>query len=399
MTWGPTDQQQGYAGWPPNAAGYQPAPVPGNPTSRPMMRGWVITGVAVVGFALAGLVLAAYYGMTLGVVTTFLAILLAAIPLAIVIPTFVWLDRYEAEPTKYLVAAFLWGALIAALFAGLLNTSAQVVFAAATNPEQAQLTTAVLFAPVAEEAAKGLLVLLVWRLRRREFDGITDGMVYAGIVAAGFAFTENIQYLGMAYVEGGEQVLTAVFIARCLVTPFAHPIFTVMFGIGVGVAATSRSAGTRFAAPAIGFVLAVLLHGIWNLAAVTGGQGFVAVFLLVEVPVFLAFIGLVVWARAREGRLIGRYLMPYADTGWLSPAEVHMLSRMALRRGARGWARQVGGRRGLQSMRQFQDAASELALLRLRMHHSAADAHALETERRLLDTIVTRRREFTGVPY
>ena len=133
--------------------------------------------------------------------------------------------------------------------------------------------------------------------------------------------------------------------------------------------------------------------------AVTGGQGFVAVFLLVEVPVFLAFIGLVVWARAREGRLIGRYLMPYADTGWLSPAEVHMLSRMALRRGARGWARQVGGRRGLQSMRQFQDAASELALLRLRMHHSAADAHALETERRLLDTIVTRRREFTGVPY
>ena len=399
MTWGPTDQQQGYAGWPPNAAGYEPARVPGNPTSRPMLRGWVITGVAVVGFALAGLALAAYYGMTLGVVTTFLAILLAAIPLAIVIPTFLWLDRYEAEPNKYLVAAFLWGALIAALFAGLLNTSAQVVFATATDPEQAKLATAVLFAPVAEEAAKGLLVLLVWRLRRREFDGITDGMVYAGIVAAGFAFTENIQYLGMAYLEGGEQMLTAVFIARCLVTPFAHPIFTVMFGIGVGVAATSRSAGVRFAAPAIGFVLAVMLHGIWNLAAISGGQGLVAVFLLVEIPVFLAFIGLVVWARAREGRLIGRYLMPYADTGWLSPAEVHMLSRMVLRRGARGWARQVGGRRALQSMREFQDAASELALLRLRMHHSAADAHALETERRLLDTIVTRRREFTGVPY
>jgi RsiW-degrading membrane proteinase PrsW (M82 family) len=399
MTWGPTDQHQGYAGGPRSAAGYEPAPVPGNPTARPMMRGWVITGLAVIGFGLGALALAAYYGMTLGVVTTVLAVLLAAIPLAIVIPTFLWLDRYEAEPTKYLVAAFLWGALIAALLAGLVNTSAHVVFSTATDPEQARLATAVLSAPVVEEAAKGLLVLLVWRLRRREFDGITDGMVYAGIVAAGFAFTENIQYLGLAYQEGGEQVLTGVFIARCLVTPFAHPIFTVMFGIGVGVAATSGRTSTRFAAPVIGFVLAVMLHGIWNLAAVTGGQGLIAVFLLVEVPIFLAFIGLVVWARRREGRLIGRYLMPYADTGWLSPAEVHMLAGMGSRRSARVWARQTGGRAALRSMRSFQDAASELALLRLRMHHSAADAHALDTERRLLDTIVTRRRELTGTAY
>jgi RsiW-degrading membrane proteinase PrsW (M82 family) len=400
MTWGPTgQQQQGYAAWPPSADGYEPGAVPGNPTPRPMMRGWVVTGLAVVGFAAAGLVLAAYYGLTLGVVTSLLAVLLAAIPLAVVIPTFLWLDRYEAEPTKYLVTAFLWGALIAALLAGLVNTSAQVVFATATDTEQAALVTAVFTAPVVEEAAKGLLVLLVWRLRRREFDGIIDGMVYAGIVAAGFAFTENIQYLGLAYQEGGEQVLTAVFLARCLVTPFAHPIFTVMFGIGVGVAATSRSGMVRVVAPATGFALAVMLHGIWNLAAVTGGDGFIAVFLLVEVPIFLAFIGLIVWARRREGRLIGRHLMPYADAGWLSPAEVHMLSRMSLRRRARVWARQAGGRRALASMRSFQDAASELALLRLRMYHSAADAHALEAERRLLDTIVTRRHEFTGAPY
>lgn len=399
MTWGPTHHQQGYAAWPPDASGHQPAPVHGNPTSRPLLRGWVITGVALVGFGLAGLALAAYYGMTLGVLTTFLAIVLAAIPLAIVIPTFVWLDRFEAEPTRYLVAAFLWGSLIAALLAGLLNTSAHVVFSAAGNPEQAQLTTAVFVAPMVEEAAKGLFVLLIWRLRRREFDGITDGMVYAGIAAAGFAFTENIQYLGLAYVEGGQQALTGVFIARCLVTPFAHPIFTVMFGIGVGVAATSRSTAARIGAPLLGYAIAVMLHGIWNLAAISGGQGLIAVFLLVEIPIFLSFLGLVVWARAREGRLIGRFLMPYADTGWLSPAEVRMLSRMSLRRSARMWAQQTGGRRALRSMQSFQDAASELALLRQRMYHSTADARALETERRLLDTIVTRRREFTGMPY
>jgi RsiW-degrading membrane proteinase PrsW (M82 family) len=399
MSWPPTEQGQGYAAGPPAAAGHHPAPVAGNPTPRPFMRGWVITGVAVVGFGLAALVLATYYGLTLGAVTTLLAVVLAAIPLAIVLPTFLWLDRFEAEPTKYLVAAFLWGALIAALLAGLLNTSAQVVFAAASDSESAALATAVVSAPLVEEAAKGLLVLLVWRLRRREFDGITDGMVYAGVVAAGFAFTENIQYLGLAYQEGGEQMLTGVFLVRCLVTPFAHPMFTVMFGIGVGIAATSTRAATRVLAPLTGFVLAVLLHGIWNLAAVTGGDGFVTVFLLVEVPIFLAFLGLVVWARWREGRLIGAYLMPYADAGWLTPGEVHMLTSMRLRRAARMWARQTGGRRGLAAMQAFQDAASELALLRLRMHHTAADTHALETEQRLLDAIATRRRQLTGGAY
>jgi hypothetical protein len=165
------------------------------------------------------------------------------------------------------------------------------------------------------------------------------------------------------------------------------------------VAATSRSTATRIGAPLLGYAIAVMLHGIWNLAAISGGQGLIAVFLLVEIPIFLSFLGLVVWARAREGRLIGRFLMPYADTGWLSPAEVRMLSRMSLRRSARMWAQQTGGRRALRSMQAFQDAASELALLRQRMYHSAADARALETERRLLDTIVTRRRELTRMPY
>jgi protease PrsW len=117
----------------------------------------------------------------------------------------------------------------------------------------------------------------------------------------------------------------------------------------------------------------------------------------VEIPIFVAFLALAVWARRREGRTIGRYLSPYADAGWISPAEIDMLSGMSQRRAARMWAKRSGGREALRAMRAFQDAASELALLRLRMHHSAADAHALETELTLLDTMVARRREFLGV--
>jgi RsiW-degrading membrane proteinase PrsW (M82 family) len=357
----------------------------------------LLTGFVLVGFGLAAIVLSVYYGATLGVVTTLLAVVLAAIPLGIVIPTFLWLDRFEAEPVRYLVTAFLWGALVAALAAGVFNTGANIAFQAATGKnDDALLATAVLSAPPVEEACKGLLVLLVWWFRRREFDGIIDGMVYAGVVAAGFAFTENIQYLGMAYSDGGDAALTGTFIARCLFTPFAHPMFTVLTGIGIGIAATTRSRALKVLAPVGGYVLAVLSHAIWNLAAITGGAGLLSVSLVVEVPIFIAFVVLVVWARHREGRLIGRHLSAYADAGWLSPNEVKMLSTMSGRRAARVWARTTGGRAMLRSMRRFQDSASELALLRARMYHSAADSKALETERDLLQSVTASRQQLLG---
>lgn len=386
MTWGQP---------PPYAAGAPQARA--SRTGRTALRRWLLTGFVVVGFLLASLVLVVYYGATLGVVTTVLAVLLAALPLGIVIPTFLWLDRFEAEPARYLVVAFLWGALVAALIAGIFNTGANIAFQSAIgNPDEAMLATAIFSAPLVEEASKGLLVLLVWWFRRREFDGITDGMVYAGIVAAGFAFTENIQYLGLAYQHGGGQALTGTFIARCLFTPFAHPMFTVMTGIGIGIAASTRSRVLKVLAPVGGYLLAAMLHALWNLGAVTGGQGMLATYLVVEVPIFVGFLVLVVWVRRREGRLIGRYLSPYADAGWLAPSEVTMLSTMSGRRAARVWARAHGGRSALRAMESFQDASSELALLRARMHHSAADRRALEAERSLLETLSARRHAFLG---
>ncbi|MBM6399114.1 PrsW family intramembrane metalloprotease [Phycicoccus sonneratiae] len=374
-----------------------PGTLPVVRTSRSAIRSWVVVGVGGVGFLLAALVVSAYLGATFGVQTVLLSLVVALVPLGIVIPTFLWLDRYESEPTRYLVVAFLWGALVATLVAAVFNTGAILVLQSATDPDAALSTTAVLVAPFVEEALKGVLVLLVWWFLRREFDGVTDGMVYAGVCAAGFAFTENIQYLAQAYTEGGRESLTATFVMRCLLSPFAHPMFTVLTGVGVGVAATSRTWLPRVVAPVAGYLLAVVAHGLWNLAAVSGGNGLVTVYLLVEVPVFLAFLGFVAWARSREGRLIGQFLRPYVDAGWLSRGEVSMLSSMARRREARVWARANSGPRGLAAMRAFQDTASEIALLRRRMHHDAADAAALDEERRLLATLAARRTEFVGM--
>ena len=82
----------------------------------------------------------------------------------------------------------------------------------------------------------------------------------------------------------------------------------------------------------------MLLHGLWNLSALAGMDGFFEAYATYQVPLFLAFIAFLVWLRRREGRLVGRYLSPYADAGWLTHAEVTMLAHLRSRRTARNWA-------------------------------------------------------------
>src|SRR3954447_4183249 len=372
--------------------------IPGpNPTRRPLLRSVLTIGVAASVFLLCLLILLGILGERLTAQTLVTSALMAVIPLFIIVPTFLWLDRYEAEPVRYIVFAFLWGALVAVVGAFFLNTFGlkMLVEARWTDPLE---TGAVYLAPITEETLKGLGILLIYVFRRREFDGIIDGIVYAGLIGAGFAFSENILYLGQAYNEYGGEGLTSTFLVRGLMGPFAHPLFTALTGIGIGIAVTARRPLVRVLAVLGGWVCAMLLHGLWNLSALAGMDGFFQAYVTYQVPLFIAFIGFLVWLRRREGRLIGRHLSPYADAGWLTHTEVLMLTNLGLRRAARAWARQNGGRAGKRSMDAFQDSASDLALLRSRIVHGTAESDASEREMVLLEAISAHRRNFLGSP-
>lgn len=366
-----------------------------NLTGRPLLRRWLGAAALVVVFLVAALVLSVAIGIEVGGQATLLALLVAVLPLGIVVPAILWLDRFESEPPAYLVVTFAWGALIATSVAMVLNTGSALLL---TVYDGSRDLAAVAVAPVVEEALKGLVVLLVLLFRRREFDGVVDGLVYAGLSAAGFAFAENVLYLGRAFVEGGPSGLVALFVIRGLLGPFAHPLFTMWIGIGVGVAATRRSGAVRVLAPVGGYLLAVTLHAVWNLSALAGIEGFWASYLLLQVPIFVGAIVVVVWARRREGRLIARHLVTYARYGWLTPPEVGMLTSVADRRRARTWARERGGRRGHRAMVAFQDDASELALLRERMAHGTEGGAVLDEERALLDSLTRARSAFLALP-
>ena len=223
--------------------------------------------------------------------TLLLATVLAAVPVGPLVGCYLWLDRYEPEPRTLLAAGLLWGCFVATAAALVIQGLGGFVLAF-TDRQSLEFV-----APVTEEACKGLFLFLLLWWRRSELDGVLDGIVYAGMVGIGFAFTENILYLAAAYNgtdgsgPGGTEALTATFVVRCLISPFAHPLFTAFIGIGVGLAVNARSLTGRVLWPLAGYAAAVTAHAIWNTSTVYGFDNFGLAYFVLMAPAFIGVVG------------------------------------------------------------------------------------------------------------
>jgi protease PrsW len=321
-----------------------------------------------------------------------IALLLALLPVPLLIAVVLLLDRLEPEPRGNLVLCFAWGAGVAALLAAIINTAGLLFI---TQPElgtsNGQFISATFGAPLVEETLKGaVLFWLLWR-RRPEFDGPTDGIMYAAMVGLGFAMMENIGYYISALVQpevGGAQLLGYTFVFRGLLSPFAHPAFTTMTGIGVAYAATHRRAGWAAAAGLLG---AMTLHGLWNGLSKYGGTGIGAAYLLV-MGVLIALVAVVVADRRRTVGLIWRFLPAYEAAHVVTDADLRMLSTLRGRRQARRWARRTGGRAAARAMTNYQLAATELALIHQRAQRGLIGADRFEERRHDLLTLMATAR-------
>ena len=299
-------------------------------------------------------------------------VVLAAGPVAPLIACFVWLDRYEPEPRSLLLLGLGWGAFVASSSALLLQIAGEFAF------EAPRTFSGAVVAPLTEEAAKGLFILLLLWFRRHELDGILDGIVYAGMVGIGFAFTEDILYLSAADLgsdgqSGGVGGAIMLFVIRGVFSPFAHPLFTACTGIGIGIAVGSRKPAVRFFAPLTGFLFAVGAHAAWNGSIfLGGGEGFVLTYLFVMVPGFFLIVGFAIWTRRRESILLTEALTDCARRGFIDPAEIPWLVRLPARREARHYAEAVGGRGARSTMAEYQQQAIELGFLHSRFLRGTA---------------------------
>lgn len=338
------------------------------PTPRRMTVLVPMAGLIVL--SLCGIGVFAYLTARVGLVAELVGMGGALLPVGPVVAVFLWIDRWEPEPAKLLWLAFAWGACGATLTALLINNTAEVVGDLLLGKGGGDTISAVVSAPLIEEAAKAAFVLGIYLWKRQEFNGLIDGIVYAGMCAAGFAFTENIYYFGRIFLEHGfgtadSAGVVAAFILRGVMSPFTHPLFTIMTGIGIGIAATTTRKGLRIAAPLLGYLLAVALHAAWNGAATLGNATtFLNVYFLVMVPVFLGAAVLVNWARKREQKVVANALPALVDEGLVPASEVDLLASLKRRQEWRRKVRRKSGPAAGKAVADYQVAVTELAFHR-----------------------------------
>jgi len=310
---------------------------------KPTLPGWLSWPVVVCALPVA-LAVTAY------AVTSPASVLLSLVPLAIVLATLWWLDRVEPEPRSSLVHSFLWGATVVIFVSSLANGLVEAVAGARA--------AALISAPLVEEAMKGLGIY--WAVRRKELDGVVDGVIYAGWVAAGFAVVENVQYFATA--DAGDQLL-AVFLIRGLLTPFAHPLFTFWTGVAAGLAVErGRSVPLLMLG---GYGLAVVTHAAWNSPLwfeewEESGTA-LAIALVSFVALFSAVVVGLARIRLRERRLFIQITPTLVERYSLTEAEVDVFS---------SWRRMLGYRRTLSKSNRRKFDGVHSALARLALLHS-----------------------------
>ncbi len=304
--------------------------------------------------------------------------------LAALLPTlgYAWLvisfDRYEREPWRNLLGAFGWGAVVATLFSILLSDLADRVLSAILGARVGGALALTIGSPIIEESLKGLALLGLLLLFRHEFDGVLDGLVYGALIGLGFAMTENVLYLGQAYIAGGLGALGQLFIAREIFGGLGHALYSGTLGAAVGWARVRYGRGTaRFVVPLLGWALAIGQHSLWNLGAsaiaarsnpTTPLLGLVAIqtlFFIVPGLGILAFIA--VRSGNAESQILHEQLADEVANGILTEREYAILSVGRQRHLVLFAALRHGGVRRWSLQQRFFQAAAELALCK---HHN-----------------------------
>ncbi|NIM12848.1 MAG: PrsW family intramembrane metalloprotease [Candidatus Aminicenantes bacterium] len=181
----------------------------------------------------------------------------------IVAPALFWIgyfyykDRFQPEPLLYIGLTYIFGFAAAYLcyksygLLPLLGLPADASLIMETN-RLVFLGYSIGAVGVLEEFFKFLPFLVV--LRFKAFDEKIDGIIYASVIALGFASFENLYYL--VYLDGFE------LIGRAIASPLTHTIFSSIWGYTVGVAYLSKQSPGKAALK--GLIIASLLHGIFD---------------------------------------------------------------------------------------------------------------------------------------
>lgn len=263
-------------------------------------------------------------------VVIFVSLIVAVTPMVAMLIFIWWVDRYDREPLKYVFGAFLWGGF-GAIALSILGTDAGIrMLGGIVNTTEFDFP-AVVLAPFIEEFMKGLVVIFL--LRMRQFDNVTDGLVYGAASGLGFGMTENFMYFTQfAGSAPGFEWLNLLFI-RSMMTANMHCAASATFGAGI----SKLKDGGKNPWMSVGgfYLLAVFLHATWNFLVTSRSEAYwgIAVLILIIYIIFIFVIyvrGIMGERKQREVVLVEEF-----DLGVL-PADHRkiLMSYRAMRRGS-----------------------------------------------------------------
>jgi RsiW-degrading membrane proteinase PrsW (M82 family) len=202
---------------------------------------------------------------------TLLLLILALLPGFLLLYFILFMDRKEKEPLAPVTKIMALGALSVVPVAMVEHFLALLPIYGGGNFASA-LTTAFIQVAWVEELAKlGVVLLFAWH--NKNFNEENDGIVYVGASALGFAMLENIFYV----LDRG----IAVGLMRSITAIPLHCFSGVIMGYYVGLA--------KFAPPGKkvrqniikGFILAFVLHGVYDALVLTRTPAALLIFPLV----------------------------------------------------------------------------------------------------------------------
>jgi RsiW-degrading membrane proteinase PrsW (M82 family) len=159
-------------------------------------------------------------------------------------------EKYQRESWIPLVGTFLWGAIVAA---GLALVLEELLWGAVSN----FFLLSILIAPFIEELLKPVTLCFF----KKEIDELEDGLIYGAIAGLGFSATENVIY-GLRFWNEGIIVLIALLYIRTLGSGLLHGSATAITGLGYSSLVLKKKTLFTFLPY---FFCALFVHSLFNL--------------------------------------------------------------------------------------------------------------------------------------
>jgi len=200
-------------------------------------------------------------------------------------------DRYRKESLINVGIAFT-GGVFAIIIITTLHAAFPVLSASSTSGGfLARVFDTFLKAAIPEELAKlAVFFLIVWNFNFEDFSEGFDGMLYMGMIGAGFGAYEDFSYIFSQTFphlgeEGGQAARAFQFITWQRAFP-GHVLFNAISGYFLGRAKFTEVKRKQIKLVSLGLAVAILAHGLFNLAGSGGGTGWLIIYVLALGRVF-----------------------------------------------------------------------------------------------------------------